>query len=63
VNGVEWTVNATRKEVPCKVCETPTKGRTGRRPMCSECGMAELMKPIRDFNERLKELVGGSLFK
>jgi hypothetical protein len=61
VNGVEWSVNTARKEIACGKCLTPTKGRIGHRAMCVDCGMAELMKPIGDFQCRLKELFGREL--
>lgn len=64
VNGVEWSVSESRKELPCASCGKPTKGRMGRKPMCTDDGMAMLMKPIGDFRDRLKALLGGgALFK
>ena len=63
VNGIEWSVNTARKELPCADCGKPTKGRIGRKPMCTDDGMATLMKPIGDFRDRLKALLEGAIIK
>lgn len=56
VNDLTWTDNSVRKEKPCEVCKTPTRGRIGFVAYCRECGMAEIMKPLRVVGEMIRGL-------
>jgi hypothetical protein len=57
VNGQKWTTIDRRKEIPCAVCGTPTKGRMGAKPICMDHGIAAVMKPIGAASAQLREML------
>lgn len=60
VNGRRWTETDRRAARPCSKCDKPTQGRIEKIPFCMDCGMKEVMLPLKSVGDMIRGFLGGS---